>query len=167
MHENKLVDMISSLVLIAVSIILFIATFSFREMTVSNVGPDFLPRIVAIALFILSFSLLIKAYVQKKKEGEIQKAVSIESIPQKENKKEIYLLVITTLLLIVLYLIVMPSLGFLISTAVYLYIQIYLMAPAEKRSHIKIGIVSVLTSVIVYFIFRNVFYLMLPSGILG
>ncbi|MDN4493489.1 tripartite tricarboxylate transporter TctB family protein [Ureibacillus aquaedulcis] len=167
MHENKSVDMISSIVLIAVSIILFIATFSFRAMTVSDIGPEFLPRIVAITLFILSISLFIKAYVQKKKEGEIQIAEEIESVPQKESKKEIYLLVITTLILIVLYLIVLPSLGFLIATTVYLYIQIYLMAPADKRNHIKIGLVSVLSSTIIYFVFRNVFYLMLPSGILG
>ena len=167
MHENKLVDMISSLVLIAVTIILFVATFSFRQMTVSNVGPDFLPRIVAITLFILSISLLIKATLEWRKERNIQTAEKIEGAPQKENNMKIYQLVIISLILMVFYLIVMPFLGFLIATTIYLSIQIYLMAPADKRSLVKIGLVSVLSSALIYFVFRNVFYLMLPSGILG
>lgn len=167
MHENKLVDMISSLVLIAVSIILFVVTFSFRQMTVSNIGPDFLPRIVAITLFILSIYLLIKASLEWSKERNIQTAEKIEGAPQKENNTKIYQLVIISLILMVLYLIVMPSLGFLIATTIYLSIQIYLMAPADKRSLVKIGLVSVLSSAFIYFVFRNVFYLMLPSGILG
>ncbi|MFD1849577.1 tripartite tricarboxylate transporter TctB family protein [Oceanobacillus bengalensis] len=166
MHENKLVDIFSSLFLIALSIVLYVSTFSFRQMSASKIGSDFLPQVVAIGLFILSIILFINAFVGWRKEKKLaEETVATET---KEKKEKIsYTLVFISLGLMAVYLVLIPILGFLIATSVYLFVQIYLIAPEDKKSIIKFAVVSILISAFVYFVFKNVFYLMLPAGILG
>ncbi|WP_277679453.1 tripartite tricarboxylate transporter TctB family protein [Gracilibacillus dipsosauri] len=164
MHENKLVDLFSGLFLLTLSVVMYISTFSFRQLTASKIGSAFVPQIVAIGLFILSLILTINAFVQWKKEKQTRE----ETVEKKDSiEKPSYSLVIISLILMGVYLFTMPTIGFLISTAVYLFIQIYLIAPSDKRNPIPFAIVSIVTSTIIYFVFKNVFYLMLPSGILG
>lgn len=166
LHENKLVDIFTSIFLIVVSILMYVSTLSFKQMTTSRIGSDFLPQITAIALFGLSLILLINALVKWKRE---KKAVEeVASTGTKEEKVKInYTLVIISLVLMGVYLVTMTKIGFLITTSVYLFIQIYLISPTDKRSPIRFAIVSIVMSTFIYYIFKNVFYLMLPSGILG
>lgn len=165
MHENKLVDVFSSLFLIVSSIVLFASTFTFRQLTVTQFGSGFLPQVVAIGLFGFSVILFVNAFTNWKKEKNLREENSNSKKTTKE--KNDYTLVFISLGLMVVYLILISFLGFLLATAGYLFIQMYLIAPAEKRSLLKFAVVSVLISGFVYWIFRNVFYLMLPAGILG
>ncbi|WP_077597088.1 tripartite tricarboxylate transporter TctB family protein [Oceanobacillus kimchii] len=165
MHENKLVDLYSALLLIVLSIVLYTSTLSFKQISASKIGSDFLPQVVAIALFILSGILFVSALTKWRKEKKLKEEVTGK---QKEVKEKLdYTLVLISLVLIAVYLVLIPVLGFLLSTAGYLFIQIYLISTPEKRSPIKFAIVSIIVSVSVYWVFKNVFFLMLPAGILG
>lgn len=162
MHENKLVDLFSALFLIVLSVVLYTSTFSFKQISASKIGSDFLPQVVAIVLFILSFILFVSALNKWNKERKKRAEVTGE-----QKEKLDYTLVLISLGLIAVYLFLIPTLGFLLSTIVYLFIQIYLISTPEKRSPIKFAIVSIVVSVSVYWVFKNVFFLMLPAGILG
>ncbi|MFS0750423.1 tripartite tricarboxylate transporter TctB family protein [Oceanobacillus sp. 1P07AA] len=162
MHENKLVDLFSALFLIVLSVVLYTSTFSFKQISASKIGSDFLPQVVAIALFVLSGILFVSALNKWNKERKNR----AEVIGEQKVKLD-YTLVLISLGLIAVYLFLIPTLGFLLSTIVYLFIQIYLISTPEKRSPIKFAVVSIVVSVSVYWVFKDVFFLMLPAGILG
>ncbi|WP_431801096.1 tripartite tricarboxylate transporter TctB family protein [Halobacillus andaensis] len=168
MHENKLVDLYSSVILIVFSIVLFSSTFTFQRLTVSQIGSDFAPRIVAVLLFVLSVVLLIQAALKLKAEktDQVEHHQAAEESKQVQEKPN-YWRVLLSIGLIVVYLALMTFLGFLITTAVYLFCQFYLMAPETNRTPLALSLISTIITVVVYFTFKEVFNLMLPAGILG
>jgi putative tricarboxylic transport membrane protein len=60
----------------------------------------------------------------------------------------------------------MKPLGFIISSILYLFGQIVILCPKEKYNFVMFAIVSVVTSVVVFYTFRKGLNLMLPVGIL-
>jgi putative tricarboxylic transport membrane protein len=71
-----------------------------------------------------------------------------------------------TFVLIFLYLALLEPLGFLLSTAVYLFFQFIVLS--RKKPNLPLyGLLSISTSAIVYYLFVKVFILFLPAGILG
>lgn len=69
--------------------------------------------------------------------------------------------------IILIYVLLVGTLGFILSSAIYMFLQMLLLASGEKKNYIKIGLLSVIVPVLVYELFTNYFYLMLPAGILG
>ena len=68
------------------------------------------------------------------------------------------------------YVFVIEPAGFLLSSIVYLFAQITILAPKEKRGIkgiILFAVIAVVVCVAVYFIFRFGLNVMLPAGILG
>ncbi|WP_226527031.1 tripartite tricarboxylate transporter TctB family protein [Metabacillus niabensis] len=162
-------DIFASAFLILFSIVMYMASNSIIKLTVSKVGADFVPKLVAIGMLILSVFYLISSVKQQIKS---KSEAASKIIPNKENnteeKKKIRpLSVLLTVGLLVLYIALLPYIGFLITTTVYLFFQMYVLAAkTERRIVLFIGI-SIATSIFIYFIFKYVFYLMLPTGILG
>lgn len=73
-----------------------------------------------------------------------------------------------TLALIVGYIALLQPVGFAIMTAVYLYLQFLVLTPQDhKANHLGYALIAVITSAVVYLLFREAFDLMLPSGLLG
>jgi putative tricarboxylic transport membrane protein len=162
-------DLFASAFLIIFSAVMYAASNSIKKLTVSKIGADFAPKLVAIGIFILSIFYLINA-VKQLKGSSGAKAVEMETGEQKdqEGKKKVSpLSVIATIGLLVLYIALLPIIGFLITTVVYLFAQMYLLAEKKERKIPLFLVTSVVTSVFVYFVFKSVFYLMLPAGILG
>ncbi|OEC33852.1 Tripartite tricarboxylate transporter TctB family protein [Pseudomonas cuatrocienegasensis] len=75
--------------------------------------------------------------------------------------------VIKTLTLIVGYVALLNPVGFPIMTAVYLYLQFVVLTPLDTRcNHLLYALIAVVTSALIYLLFREAFDLMLPSGLL-
>lgn len=162
-------DIFASAFFIVFSIVMYIASNSIIKLTVSKIGADFVPKLVAIGMLILSVFYLIQAIKQQvrvNREGNTN-APTETDIDGKEKKKISPLSVLATVGLLVLYIALLPFIGFLITTTVYLFFQMYLLADKTERRIPLFVIISVVTSIFIYFIFKYVFYLMLPSGILG
>lgn len=158
----------SSIVVILFSIGLFIATFFQESATVTTLGPEFMPRVVAIALFILGCMNLLKAirgFRFLKDHGNL--------IPARENKRTFKEFFYDNLdwasgILIMAYVIAIYYWGFLLPSVIYMFLQILLYTTAnKKRNWILYVLVSIVFPVVVYYLFRNYFHLMLPKGILG
>ncbi|MFB5663645.1 tripartite tricarboxylate transporter TctB family protein [Alteribacillus sp. HJP-4] len=185
----KVKDLAATIALLIVSVVMYSATFTFGRLTVSQIGPDFAPRIVAIAMFVLSAVLLFQTLLDWKKA---KKLMSGPSVPEHEKTKEEkiaeemllegtkvessetraqrasrYRNVLITTGLIALYIAVMPIIGFLISTIVYLFVQFCLLAQRKYWNIPIFAILAILTSVVIYYTFRLGFELRLPSGIAG
>jgi putative tricarboxylic transport membrane protein len=167
MRINK--DLFASVFLAVFSIVMYLASNSIKKLTVSKIGADFAPKLVAITIFILSIFYLINSIKQLKKTNS---EISLEKDPavddgKGEKKKISPLAVLATIGLLVLYIILLPMIGFLITTVIYLFIQMYLLADRSERKIPVFLFTSLVTSISVYFIFKSVFHLMLPAGILG
>ena len=174
--ERNYRDLITGTILLALSIVMFIGTFNIEALTDSQVGADFMPKVIAILIAVMSIPVLVNGFKKKKTviikeevvvndDDEIGTAVS-ETDENPDNKSS-YIYLILTIILLFVYLFLIPVLGFLIATSAYLIIQMLLFSEWTIRNVILYGVISIITSSLVYFVFRNVFYVMLPSGIFG
>lgn len=160
-------DIFASAFLIVFSIVMFIASNSIMKLTVSKVGADFVPKLVAIGMLILSVFYLINSIKQQIRSKSESTSETSQENETEEKKKIDPLSVLATVGLLLLYIALLPHIGFLITTTVYLFFQMYLLAAKTERKIPLFSVVSIITSIFIYFIFKYVFYLMLPAGILG
>ena len=112
--------------------------------------PSFFPWIITVCLAILSFSLLLQSLLLKK--GQILKKVSA---PRS--------LIILGFFLSLAYLALLPLIGFLGGNILFFagLSRIY-----GEKNILKICLFSVIISFFIFYLFRNVFQIQLPIGIL-
>lgn len=159
---NKYRDVISGSVLLIVSIIMFTATFSIKRLTVSRIGSQFMPQLVFGFLAVLSIIII---YDRLKKARLYDSSIKADekSSEEKVNTKA----VLATFAALAVYAFLLETVGFLIMTALYLFVQISILSGKKNRKLPTFAIIAVSSSVIIYYTFRLVFDLMLPAGILG
>ena len=69
-----------------------------------------------------------------------------------------------TFLVMVLYLILLPFLGFILSTIIFLFAQFTVLAPKEKRNFLLFAVIAVVFTVITFVAFRIGLSQLLPRG---
>lgn len=164
--KKKYWDLASGSVLLLFSAVLFIGAQQVKTLAVSSIGSGFFPSVVAVLLALTSVAIIIGGIAQARQpEPATGKAKAAAGKPA-EDKPRVWG-VIGTFALMAFYAILLPKLGFLITTTVYLFVQINILSPNESRKQVLFAIISVVTSVVIYFTFVKVFHLMLPAGILG
>ena len=160
---KKYRDVFCGSVLILLGIGLYIASFGIKSVALNLIKADFFPRLDAALLVILGFVLTATGLKKSKHYQHTEE----KECPFWKNDGTVSML--ETLGLIALYIFALKPVGFIIATVVYLVAQMYVLAPKEKRirrNMVLFVIISLITSVVIYFIFTKVFYLMLPAGIL-
>ena len=121
-------------------------------------GPGFLPFICGIALIGISLVVLIAALGKdKNKEGE--EAGQQQFFPEKESGRRVGFALAAP----ILYAILLPYLGFLLTTFVFMLFMLRLMEPQKWY---KVFLVSFFTAVLAYLLF-GALEVQLPRGILG
>jgi len=76
--------------------------------------------------------------------------------------------VLLSLILSLVYVFVLQPVGFIVSTLVYLFEQIFILAPDENRTKkdiILYLIIDAVFALVVFFLFRYGFKIVLPAGI--
>ena len=149
-------DLISSIIIIIISIFSLIFSFQVKESAISAVSGRLVPQIFSVILFLLGFILLVKSLFKIKGDNE-----KVEVKEYTGNIKK----VLATLLSLALYAFLMPVLGFIISTTLYLIAQMIILGDKKDIKIIKVIIISVISSVVINIIFVKGFLVMLPSGI--
>lgn len=160
---NKYKDIIAGGFLFAIGIIMFFASFNIKVvagMTV-GIGSDFMPKIGAIILAFLGATILILGFKKIKNTDLSQENTTVNT-----NHKRLAV-VAFSLVSIALYIFLINILGFMISTALYIFAQITLLAPKGKVNYLLFTVVSLIVSSSIYYTFVKAFDLMLPAGILG
>ncbi|WP_418643761.1 tripartite tricarboxylate transporter TctB family protein [Stutzerimonas kunmingensis] len=78
------------------------------------------------------------------------------------------LTVLKTLGLILIYVVLLGPVSFPIMTALYLYLQFIVLTPVDhKVRHLPYAAIAVVTSAVIYLLFREAFDLLLPAGLLN
>ncbi len=159
MFLKKYGDIIVAGFFILVSILMIIAAKALPKSAVMEIGPDFMPLVIAVFTLVIAALLLILSIRNLKKRLEI-----LDGSKDDTDYKRVLL----SFLSILVYTFVLQPVGFLISTIVYLPVQMYILAPGDKRGRKDIAVLMVITLIFtfcVFFLFRYGFKILLPSGI--
>ena len=156
--KKKYLDVASGIGIIAMAVALLYGSTTVKTLDVSRFGAGFFPAIVAGMLFVLGIVILVGG--MRKAKGAGEKAADGEGKLRAWG-------VLATFGLMAAYATLMPIIGFIITTTVYLFVQMNILAAKKQKKQVLFGLVSVIASVSVYFTFVKVFQLMLPAGVLG
>ena len=121
-------------------------------------GPGFLPFICGIALIGISLMVLIVA-LGKDKNKNREEAGLEKFFPERESGRRVAFALTAP----ILYAIVLPYLGFLLTTFVFMLFMLRLMEPQKWY---KVFLVSFFTALLAYLLF-GALEVQLPRGILG
>lgn len=156
--KKKYWDLASGVFLLVFSVVLFIGAQNVKTLSISSVGSGTFPSFISALLAIVSIAIIV---------GGAKKARGPDEKPAKDAEKTRLWAVLATFVIMALYALLMPKVGFIITTMVYLFAQMYIMAAKEHQKPLLFGVISIVTSVSVYYMFVKIFNLMLPAGILG
>ncbi|MDF2887096.1 MAG: hypothetical protein K0R23_1481 [Lacrimispora sp.] len=128
--------------------------------TIMDIGPDFMPMCIGIVTFILAAAM---AFLNVKN----LKARTAEA--EKMEKEDLdYKRMIISFMLILVYVYLLQPVGFIVTTILYLPFQMYVLAPDEKKTKkdiIQLAVITVIFTIVVFFLFRYGFKIILPAGI--
>ena len=133
----------------------------------STLDARFWPRVIGIGGCIVSLVLLMQgivgSIVTKTKKTVPAPAQNDEKKHNNDNNK-----VVTkeTLFLVFVFILSINYIGFLPMSIVYLFFQIMILLPKEERNYLKLAVISVVFSLVVYICFRFGFGVFFPSGII-
>ncbi|WP_420230950.1 tripartite tricarboxylate transporter TctB family protein [Pseudomonas sp. ABY48] len=121
------------------------------------VDAAFVPWVLAVALCLLG-ALQLWAW-RKLPDKSPEPAEKPESID--------YPTVFKSLALVLLFTALLETVGFVIMTVLYLYAQFIVLTPTEQKvKHLQYALIAVVSSVLIFYIFRHGFDLLLPVGLL-
>ncbi|MGE4283317.1 MAG: tripartite tricarboxylate transporter TctB family protein [Clostridia bacterium] len=160
MSKNK-VSLYSGIFFLVYGLSMFGMASKIENTGITSLGAGFVPTLVSVVIVILSIIVIAGAVVSlkiEKKSGE-----------QETKKPSVDVKgVIATIVLLAAYAILLKPVGFIIASIIYMFLQMYLLAPQiTKKKLILYAVISIVTPFIVNYIFIKFFTLMLPSGILG
>jgi len=155
---KKCRDLILGIFLLALSVayIIFARQIKTRpKMTPSYANAQVLPTLLGILLAILSLVLIYQGIRRfRKDDGAVSERMSKVDLAS----------VALTFAAMCLYIVILPTLGFILSTIVFLFGQITILAPKEKRNLLLFAIVAVVFTIIAFIAFRIGLSQMLPRG---
>lgn len=159
---NKYGEVAVSAVILAVGAVLFVAAQYIDTGAAMSKGGDFMPKVATTLLLVLAAAQFVSSMPQTRTQ-QPDDASAAQSEENGQNYRAFYL----NILLLVGYVLLMQPVGFLLSTAVYITLQMYLYAPKERKYLYLSPAVGIVSSVAIYYAFVSGFELLLPAGILG
>ena len=130
------------------------------KLTPSYASARIMPTLLGILLAVLSVLCIIQGI------RKLRAAPSEEEAQGKKLEKGDILAVTLTFAVIIGYTLILPTAGFCLSTVVFLFLQMLVLAPKDKRNYLLFAIVSVVFTALVFVAFRVGLQQMLPRGVI-
>ena len=122
------------------------------------------PFLLAVLLCLLGLLQTLSAFTR---HAQVAKSTTDISDEPKVTVIE-PLTVLKTLGLILLYVVLLGPVGFPIMTTLYLYLQFIVLTPVDRKvRHLPYAGIALVTSIVIYLLFREAFDLLLPAGLLN
>ncbi|MBC3382944.1 tripartite tricarboxylate transporter TctB family protein [Pseudomonas sp. SWRI12] len=155
MDSYKRNELIAGLAMLGAGIAYLVLTMNLPRR--GTIDAAFVPWVLAVALCLLgALQLWVWRKLPDKSAEPVEKPEAID-----------YPTVIKSMALVLLYTALMEPLGFVITTVLYLYAQFIVLTPAdEKVKHLRYALIAVVSAVLIFYIFRHGFDLLLPVGLL-
>ncbi len=155
MRKNKYSELILGIIIFSLGLFYFLLTNKIPAK--DRIDSRFLPYLLSGFLFVLSAIQISRGW-EFIKSGKVKK----------DKEESDYLTFIKTLSLIILYIGFLNILGFIISTVIFLFLEFIVLTPSRiKKNYILFFFISLVTSFMVYFLFRYGLNLILPRGIVN
>ena len=155
-------DILTGIVLLVFGLGMAVYSLEYRNSSTfeTDVGSNFLPMVCALAIAALALIFIIGALRNKNEEY-------CRKVPIETASKIDLLRCLASIALLLLYVALFKSVGFIITSVVYLFCQITLFTTKENRRWLPIILTAVILPVFCYVFFVHVLNYMLPAGILG
>ncbi|MBQ7151053.1 MAG: tripartite tricarboxylate transporter TctB family protein [Synergistaceae bacterium] len=160
MFFRKYGDIVTGIFYAALGAVTIYLAQQLPKSRVMKIGPDFMPMVIGILILFLAVMLLISALKNFKAN-----AAKAEAMPADTSD---YKRVLASLVLVVIYVNILAPVGFILSTLGYLFLQIVVLAPNDRRSAKNIliyALIDIIFVFVVFFLFRYGFKIVLPAGI--
>ena len=142
---------------IALGIAILIMSNGIRDFAAVGVGAKFFPRIAAVGFMILGSLLVYQNRTMLLRRSPSETATA----------KEASLSPVLTLAILVLYLALIPIVGYIIASTLYIFGQILILNRGNKHHYLRYAIIAIISATTTYLLFVKVFNVMIPAGILG
>lgn len=148
-------EIIISILFMLVGIFIYLQAINIKPLMKNELGSGYFPKVIAVAIIILS---VINLFISLRKEQEQEEEV---------KEKGDFFGGLSTILLIGIYSVLYQKVGFLIGTSLYLFIQILILSPKQKRNFPIFVAISILFPIFVYYVFTRLINMPLPKGLFG
>ena len=162
MFFKKYGDYVVSIFYLVLGIALILGARTLPKSKVMEIGPDFMPTVIGVIIVLLA-GLLLKNTIADHK-------MNVAEAEKAEPEKCDYKRVLASLTASIVYVNVLKPVGFILSTLVYLFLQIFILAPddqRQKKNLILYLVLDVVFTIAVYFLFRYGFKIVLPAGLIA
>jgi putative tricarboxylic transport membrane protein len=153
------------IILLTIFAFIIIRAQSVQLLVIAAIDARFWPTVVGILGCILCVVFIIQSYIIGKKVAVLEESEQL-SRPKRDEKwyEEGNKRTIVTFVLLFLYVLGISHLGWILSTLLYLFFQLFILTEKENRRPLRIAIITIVFTGAIYFFFRYVFLLMLPVG---
>lgn len=153
---NKVRDLLCSIIMLVFGVVMFVLALDIPHKIPTDVGSGYVPKFVAICIIVVAVVQLVltltrKSAADKKKEKLFEDAKGG----------------IATIVLMVVYMLIFQPVGFICSSAIYLFTQIMLLSDNTNRKPLLFAAIAILLPVAVDALFVFVIKMPLPKGIIG
>ena len=158
MSFKKCRDLVLGVVMLALSVAYTVYARQIKtrpKLTPSYASAQIIPTLLGVLLAILSLCLIFQGVRKLRTAGEAG--------GQKMSRVDL-LSVTLTFAAMVLYIVLLPNLGFILSTIIFLFLQITILAPTEKRNLLLFAVIAVVFTAIAFVAFRIGLSQLLPRG---
>ncbi|HET9903548.1 MAG TPA: tripartite tricarboxylate transporter TctB family protein [Xanthobacteraceae bacterium] len=158
-------DGIAGLVCLAISIWLLVLTQGLPPALMVPIGPAFYPRVVLSIMAILSAMLVVGDLRARRAPGARQATAAAAPSADAPQARPNDPLVVATFVVFGLYVLLLPKLGFLIATTLFVgALQILLERPRSWARWARVILVALGTALACHLIFESYLLVLLPRG---
>ena len=154
---------IANVVIIAFFILMLIHSFKLHGIRrFGEMGSGFWPILILSTATLLSIILLISTlikYLNEKEKTSVGVSISQEALVDLKNRRKKFVL---SVVLLFIYVVVMPWIGFILSTLIY--ILAFILALEERRKYV-LAISPVLVTALIVIIFTKFIVIPFPRGV--
>ncbi|MBE2294120.1 MAG: tripartite tricarboxylate transporter TctB family protein [Phycisphaerales bacterium] len=152
-------DLIGGVFFLAFAVFIYALSYQIHMTQADPVGPQFFPRLVALFMGVLALISISRSVLRLRKADPTATA----------KKGSFSIALLLTALLLIAYTLLIEKVGFIILSAIYLYLQILLISPKEelqKHNLVINAVVAIVVPIALYYLFYHAFGIFLPAGLL-
>ncbi len=153
---NRQRDILCSVLFLIFGAVMLFLSFGIKHRIASDVGSAYVPKFVAICILVTAGAKLVLTVRDNSETARKKQGVAFDLLGGGG-----------TVVLMLAYMMALQPVGFILSSAVYLFLQIMLMSNQDNRKPVLFAVISAVLPVAVYALFNYVIKMPLPKGILG
>ena len=160
MFFKKYGDIVVGVFFMVLSAALIVMAKMLPKSKVMDIGPDFMPLVIGVVAFMLAAILTFLSVKNFKMRAKELEGVEIAECDYKR--------VLSSIILVLVYVFILQPVGFIISTMAYLLLQMLVLSPDDERDKkhvIRLIVIDIVFTLVVFFLFRYGFKIVLPAGI--